>query len=596
MRVALVGAELEENMGLRYMASSLEHRGHEVAIVPFNTRSEIPTAGQEIGRIGPQIVGLSMVFTNRAREFCDLAQTLRDDGYDGHVIAGGHFAALNCQRLLQDFAAFDSVALGEGEEIICTLADNLDDVSRVAGLCFRRDGDGLGLNPSLGNPDNLDALPFPKRTTFHSYFGKPIASVLSSRGCWRNCAFCSINAWYKSGGGKKFRLRSVESIVAEMTELYHEYGIRIYNFQDDNFYLPDPDQALARFEALRSGLLANGVEGIAIAIKARPDTISYETVRVLDDLGLFRVFLGVENASQRGLRNLNRKCEFDQILHALQVLNDFDVHVAYNLLMFEPDTIMDDILINLRFMERHMENPANFCRAEAYAGTGLEAKLLAEGRLLGDYFGFDYRLKDPRCEAFHQIANYAFFDRNFSDFGLHYFNMQVDFFYQLVRRFHPDLLSQTLRGAVRSFIKRTNLDTYECLCQIYDFVVGCEPGDQVMIRGIAKEMRQEVDARSAAMHAQGERLIDWMTGAYERKGQVRPRPVPMPVSASPGPAEPARRPGLVPYAGRESLKSKEFAVAQSESVDAAELFSVAPGAIPYDEFKRQMAEMEAEGR
>jgi hypothetical protein len=52
----------------------------------------------------------------------------------------------------------------------------------------------------------------------------------------------------------------------------------------------------------------------------------------------------------------------------------------------------------------------------------------------------------------------------------------------------------------------------------------------------------------------------------------------------------------VPYAGRESLKSKEFAVAQSESVDAAELFSVAPGAIPYDEFKRQMAEMEAEGR
>jgi hypothetical protein len=29
MKVALVGAELEENLGLRYIASALEHRGHK---------------------------------------------------------------------------------------------------------------------------------------------------------------------------------------------------------------------------------------------------------------------------------------------------------------------------------------------------------------------------------------------------------------------------------------------------------------------------------------------------------------------------------------------------------------------------------------
>ena len=28
----------------------------------------------------------------------------------------------------------------------------------------------------------------------------------------------------------------------------------------------------------------------------------------------------------------------------------------------------------------------------------------------------------------------------------------------------------TLRGAVRNFVKETNLDTYQCLCRIYDFV------------------------------------------------------------------------------------------------------------------------------
>ena len=200
---------------------------------------------------------------------------------------------------------------------------------------------------------------------------------------------------------------------------------------------------------------------------------------------------------ENGFRHLNRKSCVAEILNALEILNDFDVHIAYNLLMFEPDTALDDILVNLRFMERHIENPFNFCRAEAYPGTGLESKLVAEGRLLGDSFGYDYRISDPRSEAFHQIANYAFFDRNFSDFGLHYFNMQVDFYFQLLRRFHPELLTQSLRAAVRNFIKHTNLDTYECVCGIYDFVAKANPSDQARQRGLPEEMLESCRATTS---------------------------------------------------------------------------------------------------
>ncbi len=214
----------------------------------------------------------------------------------------------------------------------------------------------------------------------------------------------------------KFRVRSIDNIVAEMKELYDKYGVRIFNFQDDNFFLPEKTKALHRFEELRDKLKQAGVVDIAIAIKARPDSITRESISVLDELGLFRVFLGVENACENGLRNLNRKQTIEQSLNALQILNDYDVHLAFNLLMFEPDTVMDDLLVNLRFMERHLDNPFNFCRAEAHAGTGLEEKLKGEGKLLGDYFGLDYRLKDPKSEAFHQVVNYAFFDRNFSDY------------------------------------------------------------------------------------------------------------------------------------------------------------------------------------
>ncbi len=520
MRISLIGAELEENLGLRYMAAALEKRGHDVDIVLFAAASEIPDVVQRVLTFAPAIAGLSMVFTGRGREFCSLAGALRQGGYHGHVIGGGHFASLNCERILQDFPAFDSIALGEGEELMCALADNLSDLRRVSGLCYRQADATITTNPSKGNPDDLDALAFPKRMGFHKYFDKPIASVLTSRGCWRDCAFCSINAWYAQGGGRKFRIRSIDSIVAELCELYFQHGVRIFNFQDDNFFLPNPQQAAQRFTQLRDRLQERGMEQIAIAVKARPDSITRESISVLDELGLFRVFLGVENASESALRNLNRKSSVAEILNALAILNDYGVHVAYNLLMFEPDTTMADLLINLRFMERHIENPFNFCRAEAYAGTGLETKLRSEGRLLGDYFGFDYRLRDPQCEAFHQIANYAFFNRNFSDYGLHYFNMQVDFYYQLLRRFQPTLVTQSLRAAVRNFIKLTNLDTYECLCGIYDFVEHCDPEDQSHLRGFSAQMRERIDNRSRDLLMRGERILNALETSHGRQSPV----------------------------------------------------------------------------
>ena len=376
--------------------------------------------------------------------------------------------------------------------------------------------------------------------------------------------------------------------MAEISDLYHRHGVRIFNFQDDNFFLPNPVKALERFETLRSGLRSEGFGQIAIAVKARPDSINEESIRILDDLGLFRVFLGVENAAENGLRNLNRKNTVEQILNALDVLNKFDVHIAYNLLMFEPDTTMDEILINLRFMERHNENPFNFCRAEAYPGTGLEGKLLSEGRLLGDAFGYDYRLKDPRSEAFHQIANYAFFDRNFSDFGLHYFNMQVDFYFQLLRRFHPEMVSQTMRAAVRNFIKQTNLDTYERLSEIYDYVVACNPLDHTAIAAFARSQRERVDRQSSSLLLRGERLLTWLDATYARKQAGLRGPAPAPVE------ETAAQPELT-IPGPPTIPGLEF-IRQGSGWELVDLFGVSRAPVPYEVFRLRLAEQNRTAR
>lgn len=518
-KIALVGAELEENLALRYIAASLELIGHHVEIVAFNDSTDIDRTVNHLSRFQPSIIGLSMIFTSRAGEFINLAKSIRMRGFRGHLIAGGPFAAFNAESLLTDYSEFDSIALGEGEFLMAELANANGALSGIKGLAYRDQDGKIVVNPSGGNPEELDLLPFPKREYFHEYFDKRIASILSSRGCWRNCAFCSINAWYEKSGGNKFRVRSIANLTEEISDLYFKHQVRIFNFQDDNFFLPNPQKAEERFIELRDSLKKRNIDisSIAIAVKSRPESITRETIAVLAELGLFRVFLGVENASENGLKNLNRRNKVEHILSALSILNDYDVHLAFNILMFEPDTTMADIAVNLRFIERHLDNPFNFCRAEVYPGTGLEKKLKKEGRLLGNMFGLDYRISDPRSELFHSIANHAFFDRNFNNNGLHYFNMQVDFYFQLLKRFCPELLTMSLRGAVRSFIKNTNIDTHQCLSVIYDFVSTVDPENTDECHRFSQWMRKEVDRRSESLRQQGECILDFQQETFRRK-------------------------------------------------------------------------------
>ena len=88
MKVALVGPELEENLGLRYLHASILNAGHEARIFDFHKETQIGSLVTRICRYDPEIVGLSMVFTGRARQYVTLAQRLRDAGFKGHITAG----------------------------------------------------------------------------------------------------------------------------------------------------------------------------------------------------------------------------------------------------------------------------------------------------------------------------------------------------------------------------------------------------------------------------------------------------------------------------------------------------------------------------
>ncbi|MEJ2237612.1 MAG: hypothetical protein P8X82_04890 [Gemmatimonadales bacterium] len=66
--VALVGAELEENLSLRYLAGTLEASGFSTSVIPFNHERHSDRAVQHVLATHPIAVGISVPFQLRARE------------------------------------------------------------------------------------------------------------------------------------------------------------------------------------------------------------------------------------------------------------------------------------------------------------------------------------------------------------------------------------------------------------------------------------------------------------------------------------------------------------------------------------------------
>ena len=242
MRIVLVGAEFEENLAVRYLRGALERAGHEVIQLVFNEASDTERVARVVADSGAPLVGFSMVFTARARQFARLAERVRQLGYRGHIVVGGHFAAFHPTELLTDVSAIDSVAIGEGEDLLTELAERLSDLASVRGLVFRGVSGLIRENPPAQKPPDLDRLACPPRKQpLDTYLGLPVTNLLSSRGCGYSCTFCSIVAWHRLCGGERVRMRGCAGVAQEMADLYRA-GARIFNFHDDNFFLPEKVQ------------------------------------------------------------------------------------------------------------------------------------------------------------------------------------------------------------------------------------------------------------------------------------------------------------------------------------------------------------------
>lgn len=512
MRVVISGADFEENLGVGMIVAVARKAGHDVFVEPYNHVDDEAKVAARIVAHRPDVVGLSIQFQHRASEFLSLARRLRGLGYTGHITAGGQFPTLAWRDAILAPGALDSIVLHEGEESFVELLDALETgghLADVPGLALRTD-DGAAMRTAPRRlRDDLDAYPFPARYRPHGeHFGVPFIPIMGGRGCWGSCSYCSITSTLRDarayGGAKMLRHRTPENVAREMFELCSAAGGRgLFCFHDDNFLMPKPEASLARVRAIRQAFDALGGGDVALIGKCRPDSVTPELMRELRALGVIRLYVGVENAAQRGADHLNRKTQQAWVDQALAACREAGIFVCYNLLLFEPDATITDVRENIAFMRRNAHHPVNFCRAEPYVGTPLHQDVSTRQELGGSYLGFNYRIEDDDTELAFRIASAAFRQRNFDPQGVANRNMGLGYSLKILEQFYedPDGRRTALSRRTAALTRAISMETAGFLEQVLDLVEAHRDDPDVIERQTAR-LGLEIAAADRVKHAE----------------------------------------------------------------------------------------------
>jgi anaerobic magnesium-protoporphyrin IX monomethyl ester cyclase len=420
--VLLLGFEDEENLGLRYIAAYLKLNGVSTDIIPIQNFDKSKLL-EIIILNSPKIVGFSMIFQRMLPEFAELIVFLRENGVRCHFTMGGHFPTIEYEKTLNLIPGLDSIIRHEGELTLLELYKNIskpEDWSEIRGMAFRNKEH---IHATAPRPliENLDDIPFPVRSDrFQNHRGIGISTLITSRGCYYNCSFCSIHEFYGGAPGKIRRSRSPENVVREMKNLF-EKGSRIFIFKDDDFGMSQPRQKqwIERFvHELGDSHL---IDKIAWRISCRIDEVDAEMVELLKNAGLMYLYLGIESGCNQGLETFNKHYTVEDIYDTLGILERINMNFEYGFMIFDPDSSLSSLKENMHFLNNLCKDGraiVHFTKMFPYVGTQITKRLEKEGRLEGPVESPDYKYKDPRMDLLQLFFNKTFYIMLFDKRGL----------------------------------------------------------------------------------------------------------------------------------------------------------------------------------
>jgi anaerobic magnesium-protoporphyrin IX monomethyl ester cyclase len=406
-------------IGTLYVASYLMSKGHDVRFVngAFTSHAEILRG---LSEFKPGFVGLySTTFGwKNAKKTAAAVKNILPGSF---IVVGGPYPIAAQERCLEDCPHIDAVVTGEGELTSAEILERLEagkGLEGVLGAVYRKDGI-IAKNPPRPLITDLDSLPFPSRELLDNansyipppatYKRRPVAVMITSRGCNRRCIYCfQIDKKRELG----IRKRGLENVLDEI-ELVLKQGYREIKFLDDTL-AADYDRAMAFARGIKERKL-----DFTWFASACVNQVDKPLLEAFKEAGCWAVLFGAESGVQKNLNTIRKGITLEQTRAAVRAAKEVGLTVSTPFLFGLPGETYEEGLETIEFACRLNPDIANFHALTPFPGTELWDNLDRYGRASQELTDFTYQgaafvpytMTREQIAALRQMAFKRFYSR-----------------------------------------------------------------------------------------------------------------------------------------------------------------------------------------
>jgi anaerobic magnesium-protoporphyrin IX monomethyl ester cyclase len=350
--VFLLDERVFMTLGVLRVAAALEAAGHTVEMLDFSGIANYEEALADHAPASPATVFGITATTPQMPAVSRLCAVLRRVRPDARIVLGGPHVTLVAtaykrERLLRQDGrgtkAFqrlldlaDVVVAGDGEEaVFLALAP---DAPRFV------DADDPK-SPLFLSSHRLTELPFPARhlvdvDSYHyTIDGVRALSMIAQLGCPFACGFCGGR---ESPSFRRARMRTTDSVVAEIGELHARYGVTGFMMYDDELNV-NP-KMVELMDAIAAVQRARGTEfRLRGFVKAQLFTDAQAAA--MYRAGFRWILTGFESGSPRILKNINKRSTREENTRCVEIARRHGLKVKALMSIGHPgessETVMD---------------------------------------------------------------------------------------------------------------------------------------------------------------------------------------------------------------------------------------------------------------